>query len=87
MSVVRPFSVVADELNQKINDMYEKFLAEDGKTLNIDELGTSEQFRTFALATAELQKVDLEVLSIHRFTFLCRLIFMDSRGIRSWLSS
>jgi len=57
----RPISQVANDLVQMIGDLFEKYLSEDGKTLNF-ELEESEEFRKFALATSELQSIDLFAL-------------------------
>ena len=59
----RPASVVADDLRQRILNLYESFLSPDGRAVDYAGLGASEAFADYVRATGELQEVDLRALA------------------------
>ena len=59
----RSSSEVSKGLRQLILQLYDKHLTGDGKALNYEALRSDPDFKTFANATAELQKVELMPLT------------------------
>ena len=60
----RHASEVSEGLRQIILQLYDKHLSADGKALNYDALHKDSMFPLYVNATAELQRVDVGLLSL-----------------------
>jgi len=65
---------IAENLNKKILQLYGKYLSEDGKTVDYDNMRKCDEWKVYCEGTAELKKIELKQLNeIDRKTFFMNI--------------